>query len=63
MIACKATQFIHIPSAMNCADVNTKPLVATLHHGVTGPIFSGNGVPHLFTMAHEDIYKKKNETE
>jgi hypothetical protein len=22
--------------------------------------FSGNGVPNLFTMAHEDIQKKKN---
>jgi hypothetical protein len=26
-------------------------------------IFSGNGVPHLFTMALEDIYKKKTKTE
>jgi hypothetical protein len=59
MIACKATRFIHIPSAMNCADVNTKPLVATQHHGVTGPIFSGNGVPHLFTITRKRTKRNK----
>jgi hypothetical protein len=50
MIACKATHFIHIPSTLNCSDVNTKPLVGTLHHRLIHPILNGNGVPTKFTM-------------
>ena len=59
MIACKATRFIHIPSALNIADVNTKPLNGTLHHNLCNPIFNGNGVPHIFTLGQDEIYPKK----
>jgi hypothetical protein len=48
MIACKATRFIHITSSLNCSDVNTKPLVGMLHHGLLQSVLNGNGVPSLF---------------
>ena len=59
MIACKATRFIHIPSQLNCSDINTKPLVGTIHHRLIQPILRGNGVPSIFSMKHEDIYPQK----
>jgi hypothetical protein len=61
MIACRATRFIHIPSHLNCSDINTKPLTGTLHQSITNPIFTGNGVPRIFQMLHADIYKKKEQ--
>jgi hypothetical protein len=48
MIACRATRLIHIPSSLNCSDVNTKPLVGMLHHGLLQLVLNGNGVPSLF---------------
>jgi hypothetical protein len=50
MIACRATRFIHIPSNLNCSDINTKPLVGTLHHRLVQSIFTGNGTPSIFNV-------------
>jgi hypothetical protein len=47
----------------NPAIVPVEKVYAGAHHGITGPpLLSDNDFPHTFTVAHEDIYKKKCKT-
>jgi hypothetical protein len=48
MITCRAIRFLHCQSALNAADVLTKPLGGIMHRRLVEPILCGDGVPGLF---------------
>jgi hypothetical protein len=53
MITGRAVRFLHCQSALNVADVLTKPLGGILHRRLIEPILCGNGVLELFTAGND----------